>query len=81
MKIGDRNEKFVAGQTRNISERRAEFVVLGIPVFSTNYLIEATYRGRSGPDADFSLMVRTSRQVPSSLIERVLPAEINTRPA
>jgi hypothetical protein len=81
MKIGDQNEKFVAGQTKTISERRAEFRALGIPLLSTNYLIEATYRGRSGPNADFFLIVRTSRQVPSFLIERILPAEIQARPA
>jgi len=81
MKIGDQNEKFVAGQTKTISERRAEFRALGIPLLSTNYLIEATYRGRSGPNADFFLIVRTSRQVPSFLIERILPSEIQARPA
>ena len=81
MKIGDQNEKFVAGQTKAISERRAEFRALGIPLLSTNYLIEATYRGRSGPNADFFLIVRTSRQVPSFFIERILPAEIQARPA
>ena len=81
MKIGDQNEKCVAGQTKTISERKAEFRALGIPLLSTNYLIEATYRGRSGPNADFFLIVRTSRQVPSFLIERILPVEIQARPA
>jgi hypothetical protein len=81
MKIGDRNEKFVAGETKTISERRAEFLALGVPVLSTNYLVEATYRGRAGANADFFLIVRTSRQVPSFLVERILPAEIQARPA
>lgn len=81
MKIGDQNEKFVVGQTKRISERKAEFRALGIPILSTNYLIEATYRGRYSSNADFFLIVRTSRQVPSFLIERILPPEIQARPA
>jgi len=80
MKIGERNEKFVVGETKTISERRAEFQILGLPILSTNYLIEATYRGRSGNNADFYLLIRTSRQVPSFLVERILPGEINARP-
>lgn len=81
LKIGDRSEKFVTGETRTISERRAEFRVLGLPVLSTNYLIEAMYRGRAGSNADFFLIIRTSGQVPSFLIERILPPEIQARPA
>lgn len=81
LKIGDKNEKFVIGQTKTISERRALFKVLGVSLLSTNYRIEATYRGSVGSNADFYLIIRTSKQVPSFLIERILPAEIQAQPA
>ncbi|MGV8129264.1 MAG: hypothetical protein ACP5NN_05160 [Methanolinea sp.] len=81
MKIGDKNEKFVIGETKTISERKAEFRMLGLPVLSTNYLITATFRGRVNNNAEFSLIIRTSKQVPSFLIERILPQEIQAKPA
>lgn len=81
MKIGDKNEKFVIGETKTISERKAEFRMLGVPILSTNYLITATFRGRVNTNAEFSLVIRTSEQVPSFLIERILPPEIQAKPA
>jgi len=80
MKIGEQNEKFVVGETKTISERRAVFRSLGLEVLATNYRIDANYRGRAGSHADFFLIIRTSEQVPSFLIERVLPGEIQARP-
>jgi len=80
MKIGDNNEKFVVGQTKTISEHRAVFRVLGIDILSTNYRIDATYRGLVGDHTDFYLIVRTSREVPSFLIQQILPREIQARP-
>lgn len=79
MRIGDRTEKFVVGETKTISERHAVFRTLGIGIFSTNYRIGATYRGKSGNLADFYIVIATSRQVPSFLIERVLPPSIQAR--
>jgi len=79
MRIGDRTEKFVVGETKTISERHAVFRTLGIGIFSTNYRIGATYRGKSGGLADFYIVIATSRQVPSFLIERVLPPSIQAR--
>ena len=81
LKIGDTNEKFVAGQTRTISERKAVFRILGAEILSTNYKIDATYIGRLGNHAEFYLIVSTSDQVPSSLIEQILPGEIKAHPA
>jgi len=79
MKIGNRTEKFAVGDTRTISERRALFQALGIGIFSSNYRIEATYKGMSGSLAEFYLVISTSSQVPSFLIQRVLPPEIQAR--
>jgi len=76
MKIGNETERLSAGDTRTISERRALFQTLGIEIFSSNYRIEATYRGMNGSLAEFYLVIRTSSQVPSSLIRMVLPPEI-----
>jgi len=81
MKIGDTSEQFVIGQTKTISERRAAFRVLGIKLLSTNYKIDATYLGRSDNYAEFYLIIQTSGQVPSFLIERILPGEIHAHPA
>ncbi|MFA5296424.1 MAG: hypothetical protein WC382_13035 [Methanoregulaceae archaeon] len=80
LRIGDQNEKFVVGQTKTISERKAVFRSLGFSILSTNYRIDTTYLGRSGDRADFFLIIRTSRQVPSFLIDRILPGEIRARP-
>jgi len=80
LRIGDQNEKFVVGQTKTISERKAVFRSLGIGILATNYRIDATYLGRTGNRADFFLIIRTSEQVPSFLIERILPREIQARP-
>ena len=43
-------------------------------------MIDATYRGMVGEKADFYLVIKTSRQVPSVLIDRILPAGIMARP-
>ena len=43
--------------------------------------IDATYIGRLGNHAEFYLIVSTSDQVPSSLIEQILPGEIKAHPA
>ncbi len=74
-------KNFVAGQTRTISERKAVCRILGAEILSTNYKIDATYIGRLGIHAEGYLIVSTSDQVPSSLIERILPGEIKAHPA
>jgi hypothetical protein len=80
MKVGDRTESFTIGQTKTITERTAKVTTLGIPITETNYMIDATYRGMVGERADFYLVVKTSRQIPSILIDRILPDGIMARP-
>ena len=43
--------------------------------------LDATYLGRSGDTAQFSLTFRTSEQVPSFLVGRLLPPGVQARPA
>lgn len=80
MKIGDKTEPFSIGQTKTITERTARVTTLWIPVVETNYMVDATYRGMVGDRADFYLVVKTSRQIPAILIDRILPAGIMARP-
>ncbi len=80
MKIGDRRESFVAGQTRTITERAALVTILGFRIFEMTYRIDATYQGMTGNQADFFLIVSTSQPVPDILIQRLLPGQIQLRP-
>jgi hypothetical protein len=76
---GDR-ERMQVGQERLISERRAIIRTLGIPVVDTEYQIFITYLGVAGNQIHFNLTLRTTKQVPQFLIERILPPEIQARP-
>jgi hypothetical protein len=80
MKIGNTTEQFTNGQTKTISERTARITTLGFTILETGYMIEATYRGMAGDQADFYLVVRTSNQVPQFLLGRLLPPEVTARP-
>ena len=80
MKIGDRREEFVVGQTKTITERDALVTVLGFRVFEMTYRIDATYQGMTGDQADFFLILFTSQPVPDILIQRLLPGQIQLRP-
>jgi hypothetical protein len=69
------------GETRTIQERRAHISALSLGIMDFDFRLDATYLGRAGDTARFSLAFRTSRQVPSFLIERLLPANVQARPA
>jgi hypothetical protein len=68
------------GDARTIQERRAHISALSVGILDFDFRVEATYLGRSGNTALFSLAFKTSRQVPSFLIERLLPANVQARP-
>jgi hypothetical protein len=68
------------GQTKTIQERRATISVLFVRIMDFDFRVDATYRGRSGDTTWFYLAFRTSRQVPSFLIERLLPPAVQARP-
>jgi hypothetical protein len=68
------------GETRTIQERRAHISALSLGLMDFDFRVEATYQGQSGNSALFALAFRTSEQVPSFLIERLLPPNVQARP-
>lgn len=68
------------GETRTIQERRAHITALSLGLMDFDFRVEATYQGQSGNSALFALAFRTSEQVPSFLIERLLPPNVQARP-
>jgi hypothetical protein len=68
------------GETKTIQERRAMISALFVKVMDFDFRVDATYQGRSGDTTQFYLAFRTSQQVPSFLIERLLPAGVQARP-
>jgi hypothetical protein len=71
----------VIGEERLISERRAVIKALGIPVADTNYQMYVRFLGIQGKNIHFYLTIKTSSQIPQFLIDRILPLEIQARPA
>jgi hypothetical protein len=77
---GDR-QKLVVGESRVISERRAVITTLGlITVMDTYFQINLKYNGDRDNRAYFDMAVHTSKQVPSYLLDRLLPPELDARP-
>jgi hypothetical protein len=76
---GQRSDMSV-GQTKTIQERRAMISALTVKVMDFDFRVDATYQGRSGDTTQFYLAFKTSQQVPSFLIERLLPADVQARP-
>jgi hypothetical protein len=68
------------GQTKTIQERRAMITALTTKIMDFDFRLDATYQGRSGDTFQFYLAFHTSRQVPSFLIERLLPPSVQARP-
>jgi hypothetical protein len=77
---GDR-EKMVIGEERLISERRAVIKALGIPIADTNYQMYVKFLEVQENNIKFYLTIKTSQQIPQFLIERILPSEIQAKPA
>lgn len=74
-------EKIVVGEERKISERKATITVLGIRAMQTNFQVYLKYLGMDGTKARFYLTVKRSDDIPQFLIDRLLPPEIEARPA
>lgn len=77
---GDR-EKLVVGEDRIIAPRHARVTTLGIPILDTDFQIIMKYKGASDNRAFFDLIVKTEKQFPDLLLRRLLPKEIDARPA
>jgi hypothetical protein len=68
-------------QTREVSAKRATVTLIGLPLLSFDFTLEAEYQGMVGQDASFGLSVRTSEQIPKFLIDRLVPARVQAWPA
>ncbi len=68
------------GEQKEITRKQAAVTILGYPLLSFNFGLDATYNGLVNGDAGFSLAVRTSEQVPSAIIARLLPPSVNATP-
>ena len=79
--VDGKREKMVIGEERLISERRAVIRALGIPIADTNYQMYVKFLEVQGKNIKFHLTIKTSQQVQQFLIERILPSEIQARPA
>jgi hypothetical protein len=74
-------DTLVVGQERVTSPRHARITVMGIPLFDTDFQISLTYLGSSGENADFTMTVRTSEQVPELVLRHLIPPNMNAQPA
>ncbi|HXW98359.1 MAG TPA: hypothetical protein VEI51_01390 [Methanomicrobiales archaeon] len=68
------------GDTKTLQERRAMITALTAKVMDFDFRVDATYQGRTGDTARFYLAFRTSQQVPSFLIARLLPPDVQAQP-
>jgi len=76
---GERSDMNI-GDTKTIQERRAMITALTAKVMDFDFRVDATYQGRTGDTARFYLAFRTSQQVPSFLIARLLPPDVQAQP-
>jgi hypothetical protein len=73
-------DNLTIGQTRVISPRHAQIMAMGVPVLDTDFQITLTYLGSTGDNANFDMVIKTSRQVPEFVISRLIPPTMNARP-
>lgn len=75
--VDGNREQLVEGQTRVVSPRHAKITTLGIPLYDADFQITLKYLGPAGTTDNFDLTVKTSQQVPSFLLDRLMPASVN----
>ncbi len=81
LSVNKQREDIALNEVKEISARRAIIAVLGIPVLKFDFKVLAEYRGMVGTDARFYLSVKTSDQMPEFIVGRLLPSNIQARPA
>ncbi len=79
--VNGKRDKIMVGEEKLVSERRAIISVFGQQVTATNFRIFMKYLGLQGEKAQFYLTVTRSNDIPQFLINRLLPSEIEARPA
>ncbi len=68
-------------ETRQITAKHGTVTLLGVALLSFDFTLDAEYRGMTGSDATFRLAIRTSDQIPKFMIDRLLPGDVQARPA
>jgi hypothetical protein len=81
LKIGDHREEMEMNETRQIGPRVFSIRVFGSPVFDTGYQVNVTWTGVQKDRDTFKIVLRTSRQVPEWLMNRIIPGTIEAKPA
>ena len=56
-----------------ISPRHAKITVLGIPLYNADFQFTLQDLGSTGTTDNFNLTVKTSQQVPTFLLDRLMP--------
>jgi hypothetical protein len=79
--VNKKPEEIQVNELREISSRKASVSTLGFNVLEFDFRVSVVYQGQIGDDAHFYLLIKTSRQVPSSLLDFVIPPGIQARPA
>ncbi|MDD1677203.1 MAG: hypothetical protein LUQ40_05655 [Methanomicrobiales archaeon] len=79
--VNKKPEEIHLNEAREISSRKASISTLGITILEFDFRLVVIYQGQIGDDAHFYLLIKTSRQVPSYLLDFVIPPGIRARPA
>ncbi|MEI7858175.1 MAG: hypothetical protein WCH85_11850 [Methanomicrobiales archaeon] len=79
--IDGNRQKLAEGEDRIIEERRALITTFGvITLVDTNFQINLKYKGNRDKLAYFDMAIHTSQQVPTMLLNRLIPPEIHAQP-
>jgi len=72
------------GESKEITERRAQIYLFGIPIFETNYRINVTYLNlipHSSLAERYNIFlvakIETTKQIPEALLSQVMPVDIS----
>jgi len=76
---GGLGQEMAKGETRTIAEKRAMVKIFGITLLDTNYKASLTFRGYlpSVNKNDFLLEVITEKDIPSLLLDMIIPSDVN----
>jgi hypothetical protein len=79
--VNKKPEEIQINELREISSRKASVSTLGITILEFDFRLVVIYQGKVGDDAHFYLLIKTSRQVPSYLLDFLIPPGIRAQPA
>ncbi|MDR2855515.1 MAG: hypothetical protein LBV40_05105 [Methanomicrobiales archaeon] len=72
------------GESKKITERRAQIAMFGVTIFETNYRVEIKYLGptkhSSNPEqavAAFDASIETSERIPEFILSHVVPVNVS----